>query len=82
MTSDSRFKKAITFYGTSKLLMGTDTPYGAKDNLQKNIDRIQKLEIVEDEKKLMFGLKMINYIQFVKNIEIEPLYRMVGADKL
>lgn len=33
LISDYRFKKAIDFVGADKVLFGTDTPYGAKDNI-------------------------------------------------
>ena len=36
----------------------TDTPYGAKDNIQRNIDRTKNLEISNDDKNLILGENM------------------------
>ncbi len=58
LISDNRIKKAIEFFGGDKILFGTDTPYGAKDNIQKNINRIKNLEISNEEKNLILGLNM------------------------
>ena len=45
LTSDYRLKMAIDYVGVEKVFMGTDTPYGATDNLRKSIDRIKKLKL-------------------------------------
>jgi len=58
LISDIRLKKAINYVGIEKVLMGTDTPYGAKDNLHKSICRVKKLEITEGDKELMLGINM------------------------
>jgi predicted TIM-barrel fold metal-dependent hydrolase len=58
LISDYRLQKAIDYVGVERILMGTDTPYGAKDNLSKSIDRINKLELSKDEKELILGLNM------------------------
>ena len=58
LISDYRFKKAIDFVGADKVLFGTDTPYGAKDNIQRNINRIKSLEISRGDKDLILGLNM------------------------
>lgn len=58
LISNYRFKKAIDFVGTDKILFGTDTPYGAKDNLQRNISRIKNLDIPDADKDLILGLNM------------------------
>ncbi len=58
LISDNRMKKAIEFVGADKILFGTDTPYGAKDNIRKNIDRIKSIDISSEEKDLILGLNM------------------------
>jgi predicted TIM-barrel fold metal-dependent hydrolase len=58
LISDYRLKKAIDFVGSDKVLFGTDTPYGAEDNLQRNLNRIKNLEIPNEDKELIFGLNM------------------------
>ncbi len=58
LISDYRFKKAIDFVGVDKILFGTDTPYGAKDNVGKSIERIKSLEISSEEKYLILGGNM------------------------
>jgi len=58
LISDSRLQKAIDYVGVERILMGTDTPYGAKDNLSKSIYRIKKLELSKDDKKMIIGLNM------------------------
>ncbi|MCP4133624.1 MAG: amidohydrolase family protein [bacterium] len=61
-TSNYRVLKAIEFYGADKVLLGTDTPYG-KNNLQKNVDRINKLEINNEDKELILGENMKKLLQ-------------------
>jgi len=58
LVSDYRLKKAIDFVGAGKILLGTDTPYGAKNNIVKNIERIKRLEISEEEKNMILGLNI------------------------
>ncbi len=58
LISNFRFKKAIDCVGTDKILFGTDSPYGAKDNIRKNIDRISNLDISSKDKDLILGLNM------------------------
>ncbi|MDD4437051.1 MAG: amidohydrolase family protein [Tissierellia bacterium] len=50
--------KAIDFVGSDKILFATDTPYGVKDNIQRNIDRIKNLEISNDDKNMILGANM------------------------
>lgn len=54
VTSDFRVLKAIIYFGADKILMGSDTPYG-KNNLQKNIDRVNNLNITQQEKNMILG---------------------------
>lgn len=58
LISNHRLKKAIDFAGVEKILFGTDTPYGAKDNICRNIDRIKNLDISDREKDKILGLNM------------------------
>lgn len=58
LVSDYRLKKAIDYVGIDKVLLGTDTPYGAKDNLSKSINRITKLDLSKEDKALILGLNM------------------------
>ncbi len=58
LISNYRLINALDFVGVERILFGTDTPYGAKDNIQKNINRINNLDISSDEKNLILGLNM------------------------
>lgn len=58
LISNYRLLKAIDFFGANKILFGTDTPYGAKDNIHKNINRIRNLDIPSEDKDLILGLNM------------------------
>ena len=58
LISDYRIKKAIDFVGAHRILFGTDTPYGAKDNLSRNLNRIKSLDISDNDKALILGLNM------------------------
>lgn len=58
LVSDYRLKMAIDFVGSNKILFGTDTPYGAKDNLRHSLNRIKNLDIPEKDKKLIMGVNM------------------------
>ncbi len=57
VTSDKRVLKAIKKFGADRITMGSDTPYG-KNNLKKNIERVEKLPISQDEKNMILGLNM------------------------
>lgn len=58
LISDYRLLKAIDHAGAGNILFGTDTPYGGKDNIQKNIDRIRSLAIGDEAQKLILGGNM------------------------
>ena len=58
LISNYRLIKALDFVGVERILFGTDTPYGAKYNIQKNINRINNLDISSDDKNLILGLNM------------------------
>ena len=49
-----RLKKAIDFIGAGHIVMGSDTPYG-NNSLEKNIERIHKLNITDEDKTLILG---------------------------
>jgi predicted TIM-barrel fold metal-dependent hydrolase len=52
--STYRLMTAIKKFGVGQILFGSDTPYG-RNNLQKNIDRINSLTIGEKEKNMILG---------------------------
>lgn len=49
--------EALRSFGADRLLLGSDTPYG-RDNLRKNIERILRLDIPDEEKRLILGGNM------------------------
>lgn len=57
VTSDKRVLKAIKRFGAERITMGSDTPYG-KNNLKRNIERVERLPIRQDEKNMILGLNM------------------------
>jgi hypothetical protein len=61
LTSDERVKKAVKRFGAEKIILGSDTPYG-KNNLPKNIERIDRLSISQSEKDLILGLNIKNLL--------------------
>ena len=63
VTSDERVMKAIKRFGAEKIILGSDTPYG-KDNLKKNIERIDRLSISQGEKDSILGLNIKNLLGF------------------
>lgn len=54
LISSERIYQAISAFGADKVILGSDTPYG-KDNLQKNIKRVNELKITDHEKELILG---------------------------
>lgn len=58
LVSNKRLIGAIEFFGIEKMLFGTDTPYGEKDNLKSNLNRIMGLEISKESKQLVLGGNM------------------------
>lgn len=63
LISDKRLIKAVHYVGAKRILFGTDTPYGAKDNLSKSINRILKLDLSEEEKNMILGMNMNRLLQ-------------------
>jgi predicted TIM-barrel fold metal-dependent hydrolase len=58
LISNQRLFKSIDYVGAERILFGTDTPYGAKNNLAKSIERIKTLELSEGDKDLILGKNM------------------------
>jgi predicted TIM-barrel fold metal-dependent hydrolase len=58
LISSTRLMDAINFVGVEKVVFGTDTPYGCKDNIKKNLNRIRNLDISSDDKDLILGENM------------------------
>jgi predicted TIM-barrel fold metal-dependent hydrolase len=50
--------EALRVFGADRLLLGSDTPYGT-DNLRKNIERILRLSLSDEEKRLILGSNML-----------------------
>jgi len=61
LNSDERLIKAIDYISARHLLMGSDTPYG-KNSLNKSIDRINRMNISENDKQLILGENMRNLL--------------------
>ena len=57
VTSNYRVLKAIDYFGADKIILGSDTPYG-KDNLKKNIARLEKLPLDQEDKNMILGLNL------------------------
>lgn len=58
LISNYRLLRAIEHMGAEKILFGTDTPYGTKDNMKRGINRIKELKISDKEKDMILGLNM------------------------
>ena len=54
LISKERLMKAIQHFGSEKIILGSDTPYG-KNNLKLNIERIRALNIPYKQKNLILG---------------------------
>ena len=54
LISSYRLRLAVKHMGASRLLLGSDTPYG-RNNLAENIQRIKALDISEAEKEMILG---------------------------
>jgi predicted TIM-barrel fold metal-dependent hydrolase len=58
LISNTRLMDAINFVGADRVIFGTDTPYGCKDNIKKNLNRVTNLDISGDDKELILGENM------------------------
>lgn len=54
LISDQRILKAVNLFGADRVMLGSDTPFG-KDNLKKNIERVKRLPISQEQKELILG---------------------------
>jgi predicted TIM-barrel fold metal-dependent hydrolase len=52
-----RLQLALKHFGASRIILGSDTPYG-NDNLRLNIERIKSLSISDEDKAQILGLNM------------------------
>jgi predicted TIM-barrel fold metal-dependent hydrolase len=59
--SNERFEKALNHFGSGKLLMGSDCPYG-ENSLEKVKSRIKSLDISENQKDKILGNNMKNLL--------------------
>jgi predicted TIM-barrel fold metal-dependent hydrolase len=64
LISDHRILKAINSFGANRVMLGSDTPFG-KDNLKKNIERVKRLPISQEQKELILG----NNFQSLLNLQ-------------
>jgi len=64
LISDQRILKAINLFGAERVILGSDTPFG-KDNLKKNIERVKRLPISQEQKELILG----NNFQSLLNLQ-------------
>ena len=53
--SRKRIKKAIKYYGSDHVFLGSDSPLG-NDNLKNNIEKIREMSISDEDKKNILGL--------------------------
>jgi predicted TIM-barrel fold metal-dependent hydrolase len=56
-----RLEQAIACFGAQRIVMGSDIPYG-KDNLRRNIQRVQALGISTEEKELILGQNILKIL--------------------
>ncbi len=61
--SRERLEKALLFFGSSKLIFGSDTPYG-KDSLENTIRMVESLKISREEKDLILDNNMKKLLRF------------------
>ena len=61
--SEQRTMIGIKHFGSTKFIMGSDTPYGIK-SLEKTIDQIHRLPISEYEKKNILGDNLRGILKF------------------
>ena len=52
-----RIKKAIKHYGSDHVILGSDSPLGI-DNLRNNIEKIQSMDLSDEDKKNILGLSL------------------------
>ena len=57
IVSIKRLNKALKHFGASRILLGSDTPYG-RNNLELNIEKVKNLDITVEKKDLILGENM------------------------
>jgi uncharacterized protein len=62
LISQYRLHLALKHFGSDRLILGTDTPYG-KNNLSINMNRVKLLNISEEEKKRILGLNIAEIVK-------------------
>lgn len=61
LTSTKRLTDALSYYGSEKLIFGTDSPYG-KDYSRINIERVNSLNISKVDKENILGNNIKNLL--------------------
>lgn len=59
--SEDRILKAVNVFGANRVILGSDIPYG-RHNLSQIIDKIRKLNLSENQTKLILGGNMANLL--------------------
>ena len=54
IVSEKRILKAMKYFGADHVLLGSDSPLGY-DNLERNIEKIKKMNITDEEKEMILG---------------------------
>jgi hypothetical protein len=67
--SEEILKSAIDKVGCHRLILGSDSPYGI-DNLEKNIKRLKKLLLTENQIKIICGENIMRILQLKKDKSI------------
>jgi predicted TIM-barrel fold metal-dependent hydrolase len=62
IVSDVRLKLALDHFGASRLMMGSDSPYG-RDGLARSVDRVRALGVSADDEALMLGGNMARLLR-------------------
>jgi len=62
--SRKRIKKAIKYYGSDHVLLGSDSPLGI-DNLKNNILKIRDMDLSEEDRKNILGLSIAKLLGLV-----------------
>ncbi len=62
VTSDYRVLKAVDHFGADRIVLGSDTPFG-RNNLRKNIERVEGLPLSQDEKSKILGMNLAELLR-------------------
>jgi uncharacterized protein len=62
--SEPTLEKAIHKVGYKKLILGSDTPYG-KDNIEKNLERLKKLLLPENQIRCICGENLVRILSLI-----------------